>query len=37
MASILGDIAETASALAAGFKVTLKNLFRPTIIRRIKV
>src|ERR1700687_4238324 len=31
MASILGDIAETAAAFAAGFKVTLRQLFRPTV------
>ena len=31
MANILGDIADTATTLASGFKVTLKNLFRPTV------
>ncbi|MBI3896507.1 MAG: NADH-quinone oxidoreductase subunit NuoI [Acidobacteria bacterium] len=31
MPSILGGIVETASALASGFKVTWKNLFRPTV------
>ncbi|MBI2815916.1 MAG: NADH-quinone oxidoreductase subunit NuoI [Acidobacteria bacterium] len=31
MPSILHDIADTALTLAAGFKVTLKNLFRPTV------
>jgi len=31
MPSIVHEITETASTLAAGFKVTLKNLFRPTV------
>src|SRR5690242_8800886 len=31
MPSILSEIAETASTLASGFKVTLKHLFRPTV------
>src|SRR5579884_1798651 len=31
MSNILGEIAETASTLASGFKVTLKNLFRPPV------
>src|SRR5215813_13668705 len=31
MPSILGDIADTAAALASGFKVTFQQLFRPTV------
>src|SRR3990170_8254031 len=31
MPSILGNIVDTASALASGFSVTLKHLFRPTV------
>jgi len=31
MSSILGEVAETAAALASGFKVTLINLFRPPV------
>src|SRR5208283_5087413 len=31
MPSIVNEITETASTFAAGFKVTLKNMFRPTV------
>ena len=31
MISVLSTIVETATALAAGFRVTLKNLLRPTV------
>ncbi|MBI4459287.1 MAG: NADH-quinone oxidoreductase subunit NuoI [Acidobacteria bacterium] len=31
MPSIFGNIVETATTLASGFKVTWKNLFRPTV------
>jgi NADH-quinone oxidoreductase subunit I len=31
MSSFLNEVAGTASTLAAGFKVTFKNLFRPTV------
>ena len=31
MSSLLSQIAETAGALASGFKITFQHLFRPTV------